>query len=423
MNGPAVPCPSWLQERFDESAGSVPFSQFMAWALHDPEHGAYGSGRLRIGPSGDFVTSATLGCDFSALMGRQIVQWIRNLALTHTTETLSIVEVGPGEAAMSCDLMDYLADQLPDLAPRLELVLVEANRGMESRQRDCLEQHQRAGASYPRLPWRWALLSELKKKPVIGVVIAHELLDALPVERLVLRDGRFHRQTIESVRMEGGRVGLIWGTEPIPESLQERIDSTLAATQIPLPPDGAEERWTTEWHDRLACWFAEASDALICGHLLVVDYALEAQRYYAPFRNQGTLMAYRNQQASHNLLVDAGEQDLTAHLCIETMVHQATTNGWSLEGQCRQGEALLALGLAERLNSLQQLPGRQLAEALQRREAILRLVDPACLGDFRWLSFHRSNPSCQRKGREERSLFLREPTGISAISPSHSDSM
>ena len=54
--------------------------------------------------------------------------------------------------------------------------------------------------------------------------------------------------------------------------------------------------------------------------------------------------------------------------------------------QIKQGEALLALGLAQRLHGLQQLPGQQLAEALQRREALLRLVDPAGLGAFRCLT-------------------------------------
>ena len=53
----------------------------------------------------------------------------------------------------------------------------------------------------------------------------------------------------------------------------------------------------------------------------------------------------------------------------------------------RQGEALLALGLAERLHGLQQLASADLPQALQRREALLRLVDPVCLGEFRWLSF------------------------------------
>ena len=68
MTGHSASCPLWLQQRFEQSGGSVPFSQFMAWALHDPEYGAYGSGHLKIGKEGDFVTSTTLGPDFSALM-------------------------------------------------------------------------------------------------------------------------------------------------------------------------------------------------------------------------------------------------------------------------------------------------------------------------------------------------------------------
>ena len=409
MTGSSASCPLWLQQRFEQSGGSVPFSQFMAWALHDPEYGAYGSGHLKIGKEGDFVTSTTLGPDFSALMGCQLVQWLRTLALNHPTKTLSIVEVGPGEAELSCDLIDHLVEQLPDLIHRLELVLVETNPGMEQRQRKRLEQHQSSHESQQRLPHRWTSLSDLKTCPVIGVLIAHELLDAFAVERLVLIDGRLRRQIVQLQQESDGDKRLHWGTEPIPQELQERMDATLSATQIALPPEDAEDGWTTEWHDECANWFAEASEAFIAGHLLVVDYALEAHRYYSALRGEGTLMAYQNQQASDNVLVDAGKQDLTAHLCLETVVHQATSNGWTLEGQCRQGEALLALGLAERFSSLQQLPGNQLAEVLQRREALLRLVDPACLGEFRWLSFLRFNPLLPNSGTGERSQFLQEP--------------
>ena len=409
MTGPAAPCPLWLHQRLKQLGGSVPFSQFMAWALHDPKHGAYGSGQLKIGKGGDFVTSATLGPDFSALMACQLVQWLRTLALNHPTETLSIVEVGPGEAELSCDLIDYLSEQLPDLIHRLELVLVEANPGMEQRQRKRLEQHQSSHESQQRLPHRWTSLSDLKTCPVIDVLIAHELLDAFAVERIVLNDGRLRRQIVQLQQGSDGEKRLHWGTEPIPQELQERMDATLSATQIALPPEDAEDGWTTEWHDECADWFAEASEAFIAGHLLVVDYALEAHRYYSAPRGEGTLMAYQNQRASDNVLVDAGKQDLTAHLCLETVVHQATSNGWTLEGQCRQGEALLALGLAERFSSIQQLPGHQLAEVLQRREALLRLVDPACLGEFRWLSFLRFNPLLPNSGTGERSQFLQEP--------------
>jgi SAM-dependent MidA family methyltransferase len=136
--------------------------------------------------------------------------------------------------------------------------------------------------------------------------------------------------------------------------------------------------------------------------LLVIDYAHEAWRYYAPQRANGTLMAYRGQQASDDPLQDPGQWDLTAHLCIESLVAAGAATGWALLGQRRQGEALLALGLAQRLHGLQHQSGGQLADLLSRREALLRLVDPMALGDFRWLAFSLGPAGVAP-------LFLQEP--------------
>ena len=103
-------------------------------------------------------------------------------------------------------------------------------------------------------------------------------------------------------------------------------------------------------------------------------------------------MAVRSQVAGLSPLDQPGEQDLTAHLCVDVVHEAAERHGWMVGDQAKQGEALLALGLAQRLHALQQLPGQQLAEALQRREALLRLVDPAGLGAFRWLTYLRGLP-------------------------------
>ena len=74
------PCPPWLRERLAAAGGRVPFRTYMQWALHDPEHGAYGAGRLRIGPGGDFATAPSLGPDFAALLLPQLAQWLEALA-------------------------------------------------------------------------------------------------------------------------------------------------------------------------------------------------------------------------------------------------------------------------------------------------------------------------------------------------------
>jgi SAM-dependent MidA family methyltransferase len=223
---------------------------------------------------------------------------------------------------------------------------------------------------------------------VRGVLLAHEVLDALAVERIVW-DGALWRQQLVVLHEETG-AELSLRLEPGEPLEPERAEALQALALLPPSPQ-RPPGWCTELHPGLQPWLAQAAAALAAGPLLVIDYALEAWRYYAPQRSAGTVMAYRRQAASADPLQDPGEADLTAHLCIESLERAALASGWQPLGGCRQGEALLALGLAQRLHGLQSDPGG-LAALLPRRESLLRLVDPHALGDFRWLAFGRGGP-------------------------------
>ena len=382
MEPMAASCPDWLATHLHQAGGAVPFSRFMDLALNEPEHGYYGSGRARIGAQGDFVTSPSLGSDFAALLAPQILAWLRSMSRSDPDQRLSIVEIGPGEGHLAQDLISQLRGADPALLARIDMVLVDANPGMRQRQQDLLKH-------VDSLSVRWCSLEELQRSPVRGVLIAHELLDALPVERLSWRDGALQQEWVE-LDPNGG---LRTTHRPLPDALQDEINRVSRNRGIQLPPPEAEEGWTTEWNSALPDWFTAVAGAVDAGVLLVIDYALEAQRYYTARRSEGTLMAVCAQQAGLSPLDQPGAQDLTAHLCIELVDDAAESNGWLMGDQTKQGEALLALGLAERLHALQQLPGQRLSEALQRREALLRLVDPAGLGAFRWLTYLRGLPA------------------------------
>lgn len=371
------PVPDWLRDRLQAAGGAVPFAVYMEWVLHDPQVGAYATGRLRVGPRGDFATSPSLGPDFAALLVPQLEAWFGHWS-GESPGRLSLVETGPGEGSLALDLARGLVEQCPALAGQLDLVLVEPNGGMAARQRQWL-------ADCP-IPVRWCSFAQLAQAPVRGVVLAHEVLDALPVERIEW-DGALWRQQV--VRLHGTlQQGFTLRLEP-GEPLQPAQLAQLEPLGLLVPNPRRERGWCTEWHPGVAPWLASCAAALDQGFLLVVDYALEAWRYYGLQRAQGTLMAYRQQQASPDPLREPGHWDLTAHLCIDALQDAAERAGWQSLGQCRQGEALLALGLAQRLHGLQQLDQRDLAVALARRESLLRLVDPAALGDFRWLAFGR----------------------------------
>lgn len=368
----------------------------MDWVLHDPDHGAYASGRLQIGPKGDFSTAPSLSDDFAALLAPQLASWLEALG----EGPLALIETGPGEGALAADLTCQLASGWPELASRTELVLVDPSAGLVERQRQRL-------AGCP-LPVRWCSFEQLAAQPLVGVVLAHEVLDALAVERIVWDGCSWRRQrvalrpaAVSAAAAGPPDAGLeLVAAEPLEAAEQKRLAPLGLADPGPQRPAG----WCTELHPGLEPWLRSCGACLHSGVLLVIDYALEAARYYAPQRSMGTLMAYRAQQASADPLRDPGCWDLTAHLCLESLVTAATAADWHHLGQCRQGEALLALGLAQRLHGLQQRPELSLAELLARREALLRLVDPAALGDFRWVAFSRGSG-----GPEQRPLFLQEP--------------
>ena len=383
------PPPPWLVQRLQAEGGWVPFSTYMQWALHDPEHGAYGSGRLQVGPRGDFATSPSLGPDFAGLLAPQIAQWLQQQP---PDRPLALVETGPGEGQLALQLAEALCAGWPALAARTELVLVEPNAGMAERQRRLL-------AASP-LPCRWLRFEQLAEAPLRGVMLAHEVLDALAVERIVW-DGEQWR--LQGVALHGDdprspQLRLAQGP-PLPDALTAQLAPLGLEPPGPQRPAG----WCTELHPGVTPWLLQAACALEAGQLLVVDYAHEAWRYYAPQRSNGTLMAYRQQRASDDPLLEPGHWDLTAHLCLDSLVAAAAASGWEPLGQRRQGEALLALGLAQRLHGLQQQDPAQLPQLLSRREALLRLVDPTTLGDFRWLAFSRGLVE------QPASLFLQDP--------------
>lgn len=390
---PHRPCPPWLAARLRQAGGGVRFGQYMDWALHDPDHGAYGSGRLRVGPRGDFATSPSLSSDFAALLAPQLAQWLQQLAdAVPPGAPLSLIEAGPGEGDLAADLAAELVAHWPELALQLELVLIEPNAGMAARQRQRLK-------GCP-LPARWCSVEALAQSPLQGVLLAHEVLDALPVERVIWDGVQWRPQWVvlqegappgPSLRLAAGEPLDPQGDAALLNQLQRR--GLLAAGGSTAPATALPPGWTTELHTATQPWLSAAAQALQCGVLLVIDYALEAHRYNAPARSQGTLMAYRDQRASGDPLLEPGAWDLTAHLCLECLDADASAAGWLPAGQCRQGQALLALGLAQRLHGLQQLPCDQLSAALAAREALLRLVDPAGLGEFRWIVYRRGSKS------------------------------
>ena len=398
MIDPIARCPKWLIGPMTARGGSISFYEYMDLVLNDPENGFYSTGRLKIGKNGDFCTSPSLSNDFARLLAIQVAEWLLDLEkMGPDSNLLSLVEFGPGEGSLSRDLIDAISDISPALINKIELVLVELNIGMRERQKKVVN-------NIKGVNCRWSNLEELMLNPVTGIVIANEVLDAFPVERLVFRDEEVFRQGVSLKQINDEYMLEFVDLKPT-SAIKEFVKNSKSLLKIDFPPKDICNGWVTEWHCDIPIWFRKLSKVLINGSVLVIDYALESKRYYNAMRKDGTLIAYRDQEANSNILKNAGFCDLTAHLCLESTINYALTNGWKFMGETRQGQALLALGLSKFLCSLQSTTTNDLSAALNRRESLLRLVDPMGLGEFRWLAFQKNNSN----ELNMRNRFLEEP--------------
>ncbi len=374
------PCPLWLVNHIRQNDGTLSFKEYMHLALNHPEHGYYGSDNVRIGPKGDFATSPSLGSDFADLLAIQLNDWLISIAndIDHDNK-ISLVEFGPGEGDLIYDLVIRLQQLNSKIFKKLEIILVETSHTFKKRQKVKLN-------DFSHLPIRWKTLDQLLDQPVSGVFLAHEMLDTLPVERLVLNDGQLFRLGVTLVDQDSTPY-LEYINLEIDQETKDSIENARSNYRINIPPQDAVHGWTSEWHTDHKKWLDKSFKSLQNGILLIVDYALDASRYYSARRLSGTLISYKNHVASTTFLEEPGSKDITSHICIDTLVGDAEHVGWQFLGEVRQGQALLALGLADRLHSLQNYRGDELAIALSRRESLLRLVDPMCLGEFRWIAF------------------------------------
>ena len=231
-------------------------------------------------------------------------------------------------------------------------------------------------------------LLEFNRKDINGIVIANEVLDALPVERITFSKGKLLRQAV-SIDKKSHK--LYFDEMPITSELEKSFELAKSKLGITIPPEDAPEGWTTEWHVDNSKWLEAIYGKINNGILLIIDYAKEAKKYYNAKNSDGTIVSYENQKMMNNVLDSPGNCDLTSHVCIETLINDAETLGFNTVGITKQGEALLALGLAERLYGIQKEFKEDLSNALLRREALLRLVDPVCLGDFKWFVLKKFN--------------------------------
>lgn len=283
--------------------GPIPFAAFMEEALYGEGDigGYYRREDVPIGEAGDYVT----GSSFSPLFGRATVRLLRRLdqALGRPAD---LFEAGYGTGVHLGNVAsdggrrvlawDRIARKVPAGVERVELRDVE---------------------------------------PVEGLIFSYELFDALPVHRLIGREGGVGELWVgldgedftwrEGELSDPALLDLLGGAVLQPGQIAD-----LAPGWVPL--------------------YSELARRLGRGLLVTCDYGFERERLLdVRIRKHGTLACYSRQRVHRNPFVLVGEQDLTAHVDFSALRQTGEEAGLTTVALTRQALWLTACGLFEDL--------------------------------------------------------------------------
>jgi SAM-dependent MidA family methyltransferase len=340
--------PELLRLLHDEirARGPLTFARFMELALHHPEHGYYAAGPERLGRAGDFFTASDVGPAFGACLARQLVEMD---AILDRPNPFRYVEHGAGRGMLARDVVDALTAEAPDLARRLDALLIDSSRGM------------RAAAAL-RVPT--ARVATPRDAPAggAGCVVAVELLDALPVHRIRRRGAVLYEVMVD---LRGER--LVEVEEVAQDELLDWVARYGAARG-----DGDE----AEACLALGPALSDLAAAIDRGFVVIVDYGHDADRLFGPAHRRGTLLAYQRHRVSEELLARVGEQDLTAHVNLTALAAEAEALGLHVAGRTTQDRFLIANGILDDLDAEARGP----LAATKRRLQAKQLIHPQGMG-------------------------------------------
>lgn len=326
------------------------FADFMQLALYQPQFGYYSAGLQKFGPGGDFITAPEL----SPLFGKTLAKQCQQVLQTLTSPI--ILEFGAGSGRLCIDMMKQLEelDSLPEAYHILEL-----SSSLRQRQQEAIRQE------IPKLATRIHWLDAWPKTPISGVMIANEVLDAMPVHRFLLQEG----QILESYIHLNDDDTL---SEQFHPCQNQRLLSYLASH---LPQE--VEPYLSEVNLFVPGWIAECHRHLAQGLILLIDYGFPRHEYYHKDRRQGTLMCHHQHHSHPDPLWQIGEQDITAHVDFTQVAEAAVDAGFEVAGFTNQAAFLLANGILDELALI-----KDDRERFAAQQAVKRLLNPHEMGEL-----------------------------------------
>lgn len=336
-----------IREDIERSGGWISFARYMELALYSPGLGYYVAGAAKLGEPGDFITAPELSPLFGATLASQVGE-----ILSQTGGM--VMELGAGSGRLAADLLAALQEQgrLPG-----RYLILEISPDLARRQRETLEK--RVPDLIDRVEWIDALPQVFS-----GVILANEVLDALPIHMLAWRqEGVWER----GVSLE--QSAFVWSERCLQRGALQ--DAALAiAVQAP---------YLSEVSLAVPALAGALAACMERGALMFIDYGFGRGEYYHPQRVQGTLMCHYRHRAHGDPFFLPGLQDITAHVDFTAVAEAGLGAGLNLLGYTTQAQFLVNAGITRLLEqNSPERPGTYLPAVA----AVQKLLSPAEMGEL-----------------------------------------
>jgi SAM-dependent MidA family methyltransferase len=347
--------------------GPLTFARFMELALYAPGLGYYDA-RAAEDFRRDYVTSPELHPAFGVLLCGQFEEMWRRLG---RPPEFWLVEGGPGSGALAADVLATAEDCFPAFANALRVKLIERSPNL------CELQKQRVSPWLDRVSW--LELDDTSVAPVgVGCVFTNELLDALPVHRVVMRE-----DGLREIRVDG--LGHRF-TE-----LEE--EPSTSALEAQVADGGGRLRVGDRGEVNVAAplWVRAAARLIDRGYMLLLDYGEPATLLYGAGHPRGTLRCYWRQTMNEDPYARVGSQDITAHVDLSPVARAGEDMGFSLLGATYQARLLDRLGIG----AIRRTVDREISSRVERRAhhaALDLLTDRRHLGRITALVLGKAVP-------------------------------
>jgi len=315
-----------IKNRCEQQGGSIPFSEYMQLALYEAGLGYYASGRQKFGVDGDFITAPEISPLFSQCLARQCAQILN--AIKHSGKQAELLEFGAGSGVMAADVLLELeaCGSLPE-----HYYILELSSELKYRQQQTIKS--KAPHLFDCVVW----LDALPEKPFCGVVLANEVLDAMPVEcfRIVGDNVELMQVAFTNDELE------------LRYNIADETNINIVRTMEERREQKFPDAYCSEFNATLVPWMQSLFDMLEQGIALLIDYGYPVKEYYHDERNMGTLICHYQHRAHTDVLWYPGLQDITTFVDFSAVAYAAVDAGFDVNGYTTQADFLMASGLVD----------------------------------------------------------------------------